>query len=157
MVSFTPVEKSLWLHRVCEDNFLKLKELIPQLDSINESVSCDVPGKPTLHAEIIERSPYTLTLELTHDFGEAAGGLLEPAVKIRICLDAQTAEVLSDHARPFVLDVLRDDPLPREVLDYKWRLNYFLFRWLDHCLASDYQFGMTEAQLGLCTISRLQN
>ncbi|NTV79110.1 MAG: DUF1249 domain-containing protein, partial [Clostridiales bacterium] len=26
------------------------------------------------------------------------------------------------------------------IMDYKWRLNYFLSKWLDHCLQADYQF-----------------
>ncbi|MGX2040540.1 DUF1249 domain-containing protein [Methylocaldum sp. MU1018] len=137
MSIFQPAEKSFWLQKVCESNYEKLANLIPDLARIDETAVARVNGKPSLHLRLIERSPYTLTLELTHDFVRG----VEPAVKIRVSLDAKTAEALSDHCRPLVLDALRDEPSAKSVLDYKWSLNYFLTRWLDHCLQSDYRFG----------------
>lgn len=137
MSVFQPAEKSFWLQKVCESNYQKLANLIPDLACIDETAVAQVNGKPSLHLRLLERSPYTLVLELTHDF--ARGG--EPAVKIRVSLDAKTAEALSDHCRPFVLDAVRDRSSAKSVLDYKWSLNYFLTRWLDHCLQSDYRFG----------------
>jgi len=138
MSIFQPAEKSFWLQKVCESNYEKLANLIPDLARIDETAIAQVNGKPSLHLRLLERSPYTLTLELTHDFVRG----LEPAVKIRVSLDAKTAEALSDHCRPVVLDALRgSESSAKSVLDYKWSLNYFLTRWLDHCLQSDYRFG----------------
>lgn len=141
MSIFKPAEKSFWLQKVCESNYEKLANLIPDLARIDDTAVAQVTGKPSLHLRLLERSPYTLTLELTHDFVRG----LEPAVKIRVSLDAKTAEALSDHCRPVVLDALRgSESSARSVLDYKWSLNYFLTRWLDHCLQSDYRFGATR-------------
>ncbi|HYE34799.1 DUF1249 domain-containing protein [Methylocaldum sp.] len=137
MSIFQPAEKSFWLQKVCESNYEKLANLIPDLTRIDETAVAQVNGKPSLHLRLLDRSPYTLTLELTHDFVRD----FEPAVKIRVSLDAKTAEALSDYCRPFVLDAVRDRSNAENVLDYKWSLNYFLTRWLDHCLQSDYRFG----------------
>lgn len=144
MSVFFPAEKSFWLHKVCEANFLKLTDLIPDLNRIGDAATASVHDKPALHLRLLERSPYTLTLELTHDFARGYEPLAEPAVRIRVCLDSKTAEVLSDATRPFVLDALSDDANARAVLDYKWSLNYFLARWLDHCLSSEYRFGVGQ-------------
>jgi uncharacterized protein YqiB (DUF1249 family) len=142
MSVFYPTERSFWLQKVCESNYRKLTDLIPDLTRIGATATARVHDKPALHLRLLERSPYTLTLELTHDFAADRGEALEPAVRIRVCLDSKTAEALCDYCRPFVLDALKkDEASARNVLDYKWGLNYFLARWLDHCLSSEYRFG----------------
>jgi uncharacterized protein YqiB (DUF1249 family) len=80
-------------------------------------------------------------VDLSHCFKKNRHELLEPAVKIRIYLDAQLAEVLSDHARESVPRTFKDPGLSIEIMNYKWRLNYFLQKWLDHCLKHHYQFS----------------
>jgi uncharacterized protein YqiB (DUF1249 family) len=122
---FDPAEKSLWLQRVCEDNYRKLERLVPDLQALADGqMATGLSGLPLL--------------ELTHHFSFEAGSLVEPAVRIRVCFDARTAEVLSDHVRADVMLSPYDQREPSLVLDYKWRLNYFLSRWLEHCL--DYQY-----------------
>jgi len=143
-----PHEKSYWLAKICEANFERLLRLAPDLASLPASTIAQAQGKPLLHLALLEQSPYTLTLELSHCFGVES--LLEPAVKIRVYLDARAVEVLSDHARPPVRAALRREPKARDVMDYKWTLNYFLSRWLDHCLASDYRFGLAHAGRESC-------
>ncbi|MGH8547447.1 MAG: DUF1249 domain-containing protein, partial [Methylococcales bacterium] len=88
-------------------------------------------------------NPYTLTLELTHRFEFENGGRIEPAVKIRVYLDAKSAEVLRDTSRA-VRPVLENNPAPEFVLEYKWTVNYFLERWLDHCIEQGYRFDRSE-------------
>lgn len=140
MSVFDPQEKSYWLAKLCEANYDRLLQLIPGLHRMARSAVAEAKGKPSLHLSLLEHSPYTLTLELSHCFGYEP--LLEPAVKIRVYLDARAAEVLSDHARPRVHEALGHTRPAREVMEYKWALNYFLSRWLDHCLACEYQFGL---------------
>ena len=146
MSGFTPVEKSLCLHKVCEANYRRLARLAPDLLQLRGAATARVAGKPALHLRVIERSPFTLVLELTHDFAGGQVVNLEPAVRIRVCLDARTAEMLCDAARPLVHDALPGFAAPAAVLDYKWSLNYFLSRWLDHCIAGQYRFGMTSRE-----------
>jgi|688.fasta_scaffold164083_2 uncharacterized protein YqiB (DUF1249 family) len=146
MSAFSPIEKSLWLHKVCEANFARLNQLIPGLEHVGDRLTAEVPGKPALHLRLIERSPFTLVLELTHDFNGGFALLAEPAVRLRVCLDARTVEMLSDTARPGVHEALRQAPEPEAVLDYKWSLNYFLARWLEHCLSGRYRFGASTPE-----------
>jgi uncharacterized protein YqiB (DUF1249 family) len=100
--------------------------------------------------ELLEHSPHTVTLELGHCFGPGAEPLLEPAVRIRVYLDARAAEVLGDRDRPRLREALRRQPQAREVMDYKWTLNYFLSQWLEHCLACNYRFGLAHAGRESC-------
>ena len=137
MSFINPVNKSICLEQVCESNYQKLFRLIPDLMVFNAVAIGLAPHHTTLHLHILERTAYTLTLELSHCFNND----LAPAVKIRVYLDAQLAEVLSDHARAGVAQVFKDPGLSREIMNYKWRLNYFLQKWLDHCLKNDYLFS----------------
>jgi uncharacterized protein YqiB (DUF1249 family) len=138
--SFSPVEKSLWLHRVCEANYRRLERLLPELNGMATQVTAKPPGnsKPALRFRLIERSPFTLLLEVSHDFVGPFQVLEEPQVRLRVSLDAKTVEMLSDHERPALEDLLGREPPAADVLDYKWTLNYFLSRWLDHCLEAEY-------------------
>ena len=115
-----------------------------------ESTVARADGKPSLYLKLLEHSPYTVTLELSHAFSKSFGHLPEPAVKIRVYLDARAAEMLCDHARPPVHETIIRGGTAREVLDYKWSLNYFLSQWLDHCLANQYCFGINTAKRELC-------
>ncbi|MDD1650377.1 MAG: DUF1249 domain-containing protein [Methylococcaceae bacterium] len=146
MSAFTPVEKSLCLQKICEANYGRLARLVPDLLQIGHAATARVAGKPALHLRVLERSPFTLELELTHDFEGGQAVYLEPAVRIRVCLDARTVEMLCDAARPLVHDALRHGTEPAAVLDYKWSLNYFLSRWLDHCIAGQYRFGVESRE-----------
>ncbi|CAL1240059.1 DUF1249 domain-containing protein [Candidatus Methylocalor cossyra] len=149
MSVFCPVEKSFWLQKVCESNYRKLLDLLPDLSRAGAVATARTMGRPPLYLRLLERSRYTLLLELSHDFAPEHGRSREPALKIRICLDSKTAEALSDHCRPFVLDALKKEQA-RAVLDYKWSLNYFLARWLDHCLAKNYRFGAWQSEAEPC-------
>jgi uncharacterized protein YqiB (DUF1249 family) len=141
-----PVNKSICLEQVCASNYQKLLKLIPDLMAFKNTAVGHAPHHTTLHLEIIERTPYTMTVELSHCFSRNQDELLEPAVKIRVYLDAQLAEVLSDHARAGVAQVFKDPGLSREIMNYKWRLNYFLQKWLDHCLKKNYLFSAHAGQ-----------
>jgi uncharacterized protein YqiB (DUF1249 family) len=94
-----------------------------------------------LYLAVLERNPYTLTIELSHCFDNPLSELMLPAVKIRIYLDAQLAEVIRDNDRPDVSRVYQNPGRVVEIQTYKWRLNYFLQKWLDHCLKTEYRFS----------------
>jgi uncharacterized protein YqiB (DUF1249 family) len=143
MCFVNPVNKSFCLEQICESNYHKLLKLVPDLLTFKETAIGLAPNKTSLHITVIESTPYTMTVELSHCFNKNLDEFLEPAIKIRIYQDAQLAEVLSDHARASVAQIFKDPGLSREIMNYKWRLNYFLQKWLDHCLKKDYQFSKT--------------
>ena len=136
-----PVNTSLCLEKICESNYQKLFRLIPNLSEFTDTAVGHTQHQPALHLQILERNPYTLTIELSHCFNQQSADLIEPAVRIRVYLDAQLAEVLRDHDRPAVDRVYQNPGRALDIQEYKWRLNYFLQKWLDHCLKTDYQFS----------------
>jgi len=141
MSFLNPVNKSFCLEQICDSNYQKIFKLIPNLLTFTESAVGVSKQNCALHLKILEHTPYTMTVELSHCFNKNLDEFLEPAVKIRLYLDAHLAEVLSDHARAGVSRVFKDPGLSGEIMNYKWRLNYFLQKWLDHCLKKDYQFN----------------
>ncbi|UOA07199.1 DUF1249 domain-containing protein [Methylobacter sp. S3L5C] len=136
-----PVNKSFCLEQICESNYQKLLKLIPDLLNLKETAIGLANHNTTLHITVIENTSYTMTVQLSHCFNKNRDEFMEPALKIRIYLDAQLAEVLSDHTRASVAQIFKDPGLSREIMNYKWRLNYFLQKWLDHCLKKNYQFS----------------
>lgn len=140
-----PVNKSYCLHKVCESNFHKLLRLAPDLIQIDQTVVAQVNGNPALHLRVLERNRYTLTMELTHYFSHDVRVLFEPAVRIRVYLDAQSAEVLVDQKLRETPYTQNRKPDPRAILDFKWSINYFLEKWLNHCLNTGYCFEIATA------------
>lgn len=139
-----PVNKSLCLEQMCASNYHKLFQLIPELTTFKDCATGLAPRQTALHIKVLERTPYTLTVELSHCFDRDLSAFFAPAVKIRIYLDAQLAEVLSDHSRASVAQIFKDPAPSRDIMNYKWRLNYFLQKWLDHCLLKDYRFSVNS-------------
>jgi uncharacterized protein YqiB (DUF1249 family) len=140
MGKINPVNKSFCLDQIYESNYRKLLRLIPNLPSIKRDAIGYSAGKPALHLEIIERSSYTITLQLSHCFDKDLDYFFAPAVKIRMYQDARLAEVIRDHARTDVFKTINKLEQKKEVIEYKWSLNYFLEKWLNHCLKTAYRF-----------------
>jgi len=136
-----PVNTSWCLEKICESNYQKLVRLVPNLQALGASAIGQHEERPALHLSILERNPYTLTIELGHSFDQSDQPASEPAVTIRVYLDAKLAEVISDHDRPAVNSVYQNPGHSLEIQEYKWRLNYFLQKWLDHCLTTNYHFS----------------
>ncbi|EIC31456.1 MULTISPECIES: DUF1249 domain-containing protein [Methylomicrobium] len=141
MSQLNPVNKSFCLEQICAANYRKLLRLIPHLLDCRDTAIGVADNSSALHLEVLERSPYTLTILLSHSFKRNLEEFLEPAVTIRLYLDLQLAEVINDHARAAVAKVYRNPGLSLEIMNYKWRLNYFLQKWLEHCLNKNYRFS----------------
>lgn len=115
-----------------ESNFLRLKQLIPDLERLDGCFHSRVAGECDLFVEILERSRYTVTLCLTYRFETSDGLLEDPDMTVRAYLDGQQAEVMSvgnwrRHAelRRFVREQDRE-------LDIRWRRNIILNKWLEY-------------------------
>jgi uncharacterized protein len=139
-----PVNKSFCLEQMCASNYQKLLKLVPELLALKEAVIGVALNNMPLHISVLENTPYTLMIELNHCFNLDKDEYFEPAVKIRLYMDAQLAEVMSDQARSPISIAFKDKGLSTDIMNYKWRLNYFLQKWLDHCLKQDYQFSVND-------------
>jgi uncharacterized protein len=141
MSYINPVNKSFCLEQMCASNYQKLFKLIPELLALKEAAVGVALNNIPLHITVIENTPYTMMIELNHCFSHNKDEYFEPSVKIRLYLDAQLAEVMSDQARSPIALAFKDKSLSIDIMNYKWRLNYFLQKWLDHCLKKGYQFS----------------
>ena len=141
MSYINPVNKSFCLEQMCASNYQKLFKLIPELLALKEAAVGVALNNIPLHITVIENTPYTMMIELNHCFSHNKDEYFEPSVKIRLYLDAQLAEVMSDQARSPIALAFKDKSLSLDIMNYKWRLNYFLQKWLDHCLKKGYQFS----------------
>jgi len=135
-----------------EDNFIKLRKLIPDLHLIKESAISTSPERLNLHLKIVERSKYTTTLRLSYCFTDKGESRLEPNLKIRIYHDAGLAEVMSGklHHGRLVLD-----HLPADALKQKWQLNRFLSKWLKYCLRQNHGFSVNTEPTSKISIAQV--
>lgn len=141
MSRLKPLNKFRCLQEVCESNYRKLLRLIPQLPCLKRRAVARLGGKPALYLELKDRAPYTVTLELSYCLKHGPQPVFEPALKFKVYLDVRMVEVLSDCERaPGYLGT----PASSEVLERKWLLNYFLDKWLDHCLYHGYRFAAVD-------------
>ncbi|MCK4833546.1 MAG: DUF1249 domain-containing protein [Gammaproteobacteria bacterium] len=124
-----------------ENNYMRLRRLIPDLDKLSVDTVSRLPGCLSLHLKIIERTKFTTTVFLTYYFEEAAQeaaqAVAEPALTLRIYHDAQQVEVLTGHLKH---GRLRYDHIPEKAIKIKWTLNRFLYKWLGYCLYLGHSF-----------------
>lgn len=120
-----------------ENNYLRLRRLIPALSELPDRAVSRVPGCLSLHVSIIDRTKFTTTLCLTYFFDEGERGLEEPALTIRLYHDANQAEVLTGHLRHGQQCY---DHIPEKAIKIKWKLNRFLYKWLGYCLYLGHSF-----------------
>lgn len=121
-----------------ENNFLRLRRLIPDLSKMPAYTVSTLPGCLPLHMRILEQTKFTTTLLLTYYFEEGETLLAEPALTIRVYHDACQVEVLTGHLRH---GRERYDHIPEMAKAVKWKLNRFLYKWLGYCLYLGHQFS----------------
>ena len=115
-----------------ESNYLRLIQLVPELDRLDGCFRSRVAGDCDLYVEILERSRYTVTLSLTYHFETDDGLLTDPDMSVRAYIDGRLAEVLAIGRRqrhPALRQLVREH---REELDRRWRVNMVLNKWLDY-------------------------
>lgn len=125
---------------LCEGNFLMLARLVPDVTRMaGEYVSCPAGAAP-LQLEVLEHTPYTSLVRLTHLFGHDASREPDPDARLRIYHDARQAEVIDLRQSVLPLHGMYDAP----GLVQKWRANHFAWRWLQFCLAQGHDFRLSE-------------
>lgn len=137
MGELNPINKSWCLEQVCEANYQKIFRLAPDLRELSGIHIRGAAAGAMLYITVLEQTPHTRTIELNHCFSGQTDESLVPSVKVRVYLDARMAEVIADHVRPGVDKMFKNLGLGRDILNYKWRLNLFLHKWLEHCLSRD--------------------
>lgn len=120
------------LMSVYESNYLRLRNLIPDLETIDGCYRSRVAGDCDLHVEILERSRYTVTLTLTYFFDTDDGRIADPDMLVRAYLDGRLAEAVRlgrTHRHTEFRRLLREQ---RRDLGARWARNMVLNKWLDY-------------------------
>ncbi|MBE9568460.1 MAG: DUF1249 domain-containing protein [Proteobacteria bacterium] len=122
-----------------ENNFLRLRRLIPDLPSIPSHAVSSLHGCLSLHMDILEQTKFTTTLRLTYYFDDESSdeSIAEPQLTVRVYHDANQVEVLTGHLRHGRLHFTN---IPSETARVKWQLNRFLYKWLGYCLYLGHAF-----------------
>lgn len=117
-----------------ESNYLRLQQLIPELDRLDGYFQSRVAGDCDLHVEILERSRYTVTLSLSYFFYEDGVRIADPDMKVRAYLDGQQAEAMEFSGEHRHAAFRRLSRLHRAELDARWRRNIILNKWLEYLM-----------------------
>ncbi|MDX1403623.1 MAG: DUF1249 domain-containing protein [Woeseiaceae bacterium] len=117
-----------------DSNYLRLHQVIPELDRLDGYYRSRVAGDCDLHLEILHRSRYTISLSLSYFFNENGKRIADPDMHIKVYLDGRLAEAtaLSGESRHEALRRL--SRLHRAELDVRWRRNIILNKWLDYLI-----------------------
>lgn len=120
-----------------ENNFIRFKKLVPNLDSLEQDAYSSIKGCLGLHISVLGRSQFTTTLRMTYHFTEEGCLYAEPDIRLRVYHDAGLVEVLSGHLKH---GKQKFDHLPADAKREKWKLNRFLYKWLGFCLHQGHLF-----------------
>ncbi len=115
-----------------ESNYLRIRQLIPEIDRLDGCFRSSVAGQCDLHVAVMERCRYTVTFSLTYIFASEKGDLARPDMVVRAYLDGELAEAMSvaaeprhEHWRKLI------SPHERE-LSARWKRNIMLNKWLEY-------------------------
>lgn len=144
--SFVDIEPRSFagLMELYEDNYMKLRRLIPDLDSIGVGAISRVIGEVPLILEVIERQRYTSTILLTHRFINDGLKNDDPCLTVRLCHDARTAEAMIDENSRRFGYIISCKQRSDFSLESRWELNYFLNKWLKYCISQGHSFNLGE-------------
>jgi uncharacterized protein YqiB (DUF1249 family) len=130
------------LMEVYENNYIKIRKLCGNFNVLHEYSYSTVSKALDLHLHVVERTRYTITLNLTYRYIERNDHQSKelPNLLIRVYFDAMQAEVLHREIKP----VSTGHPLESRLRN-KWKDNRFLYKWLSFCIAQGHAF---DAEMG---------
>ncbi|MFT5501342.1 MAG: hypothetical protein ACI88G_001479 [Woeseiaceae bacterium] len=117
-----------------ESNFIRLQQLIPELNRLDGYYRSRVAGDCDLHLEILERSRYTITLSLSYFFVDDGVRIADPDMKVRVYLDGRLAEAMSFCGEHRHAEFRRLTRAHRHELNARWRQNIVLNKWLEYLM-----------------------
>ena len=127
-----------------ESSYLKLTQLVTQLNTLEGSALSHSPLDCDLYIELLRRDRYTTTLRLTYWFSERIDGavrqIADPDLTIRVCHDAKLVDVLSTCDRHRHRKLREIAELHGWALGHRWRQNIMLNKWLDYLLEMQHGF-----------------
>jgi uncharacterized protein YqiB (DUF1249 family) len=135
-----PTRDFAGLMALYESNYIRLRNLVPDLDVIPETVISNAAGALDLHLRILERCKFTTTLNLTYYFQDSQGMFPAPDMRVRIYHDARVGEVIACGRRRGLRHAEYNRMHNNYTIAEKWRMNRFLQKWLGYCLIQGHRF-----------------
>jgi uncharacterized protein YqiB (DUF1249 family) len=135
-----PTRDFAGLMALYESNYIRLRNLVPDLDVIPETVISNAAGALDLHLRILERCKFTTTLNLTYHFQDSQGMFPAPDMRVRIYHDARVGEVIACGRRRGLRHAEYNRMHNKYTIAEKWRMNRFLQKWLGYCLIQGHRF-----------------
>ena len=135
-----PAHDFAGLMALYESNYIRLRNLVPDLDAIPDTVISNALGVLDLHLRILERCKFTTTLNLTYHFQDNEGMFPAPDMRVRIYHDARVGEVIACGRRRGLRHAEYNRMHNNYTIDEKWRMNRFLQKWLGYCLIQGHRF-----------------
>jgi uncharacterized protein YqiB (DUF1249 family) len=117
-----------------ESNFLRLQQLIPDIDRLDGYYQSKVAGDCDLHVEIVDRSRYTVTLGLSYFFFEDGERISDPNMIVRVYFDGSLAEAMRYDGEGRHAAFRRLNRSCRVELDRRWHRNMLLNKWLQYLM-----------------------
>ena len=121
------------LMELYEQNYMRLRNIAPDLTVADEMIST-VPDHQDLFLSITQRCKYTTMLRMTYRFDNGDEVLFEPDLHLKMYHDARVVEVQQFHSRS------RGPLFLADVVEKKWLMNRFLYKWLGYCLYQGHYF-----------------
>lgn len=146
--SFVRPQSFAGLMTLYESNFIRLYNLVPNLDRLDGEVVSRVTGDCDLHLTVEERMRYTTTIHLTYYFDTRHGSLADPDLRIRIYRDARLGEAMACARRHRHAALDRFEAQHGRELPRRWSRNMLLNKWLEYCL--DRNHGFDRVQPAAC-------
>ena len=115
-----------------ESNYLRLLQLVPELERLDGCFRSRVAGDCELFVDVLERSRYTVTIGLTYHFESPHGTVMDPDMQVRAYLDGRMAEALSLGSKLRHEKLRRLIRMGRRHLDARWKRNVVLNKWLEY-------------------------
>ena len=133
----------------CEANYFRLKKILPSLEQNHRHFAISRGDRQWCHKiDIIERSPYTTTLQLSQAPHLPADGserntswLQMPRLTVRMYHDAELAEVLAWEGHKRLRPRYEYPNQSMYQCDEKLQINQFLGEWLILCLHQGHEVG----------------
>lgn len=115
-----------------ESNYLRLLQVVPELDRLDGCFRSRVVSECDLHVEILERCRYTVTLSLTYFFENESGRIADPDIVVRAYLDGKLAETMSLSGKYRHAELRRLTKAHGQELSSRWQRNMVLNKWLEY-------------------------
>lgn len=122
------------LQDVQSEIYRQLQLLLPDQIAFHDHLVSRVSGSPLLRLEVLERHTYTTFFRLTYQFSGASNTCFAPNAHIRYYHDARLAEATSFDEDQGCARTADPAYPPRQLLQFLWRQNRALDRWLDYLL-----------------------